>query len=144
MFDYIIILFALLILTSKNLQSFSEKLSETDKIVRTMVVESLGLEDYMDDHMDSTKYLIRVQKYDVPRTHETELGLIPHTDKSVITILFENEVNGLQVMTKDGEWIAAQPSPNSIIVMVGQSFHVSSSTSRRLDLYILYLTRFNS
>ncbi|XP_057772956.1 probable 2-oxoglutarate-dependent dioxygenase AOP1 isoform X2 [Salvia miltiorrhiza] len=115
---------------SKSVESFSEKLSELDKIVRKMVVESLGLEKYMDEHMDSTNYLIRLQKYDRPRSHETELGLSSHTDKNIVTILYQNEINGLEVLTKDGHWFTSQPSPNSFVVMIGESF--SAWTNGRL------------
>ncbi|KAG6430018.1 hypothetical protein SASPL_108077 [Salvia splendens] len=107
---------------SKSVESFSEKLLELDKIVRKMVVESLGLDKYMDEHMDSTDYLIRLQKYDKPRSDETELGLSSHTDKNIVTILYQNEINGLEVLTKDGQWFTSQPSLNSFVVMIGESF----------------------
>lgn len=111
---------------SKSIQSFSEQLSELDQIVRKMVLESLGLEKYTDEHIGSTNYLVRVQKYDFPKGHEAEVGLTSHTDKNIVTILYQNEVNGLEVLTKDGQWITAEPSPNSFIVMIGEAFHVSA------------------
>ncbi|XP_073146730.1 probable 2-oxoglutarate-dependent dioxygenase AOP1 isoform X2 [Henckelia pumila] len=107
----------------RSIQSFSEKLSELDRIVRKMVLESLGLEKYIKEHIESTNYLVRVQKYDFPKGHETELGLSAHTDKNMVTILYQNEVNGLEVLTKDGQWIMVEPSPNSFIVMIGEAFH---------------------
>ncbi|KAL1551453.1 putative 2-oxoglutarate-dependent dioxygenase AOP1 [Salvia divinorum] len=115
---------------SKTVESFSEKLSELDKIVRKMVVESLGLDKYMDEHMDSTDYLIRLQKYDRPRSDETELGLTSHTDKNIVTILYQNEINGLEVLSKDGQWFTSQPSLDSFVVMIGESF--SAWTNGRL------------
>lgn len=132
--------------TSNIVQSMSEKLSKMDQMVRRMVVESLGLEKYLNQHLDSTNYVIRVQKYDAPPTNETDkVGLVTHTDKNIVTILYQNEVNGLQVMTKDGDWITTQPSPNSFIVMVGQSFHVSGLMIPHILIYIcvvhLYIYR---
>ncbi|KAK6143564.1 hypothetical protein DH2020_023912 [Rehmannia glutinosa] len=75
--------------------------------------------------MDVTDYLVRFQKYDAPKSNETKLGLDSHTDKKiVVTILYGNEVKGLEVLTKDGKyWINAEPSKNSFIVMIGESFH---------------------
>ncbi|KAG6425980.1 hypothetical protein SASPL_110193 [Salvia splendens] len=46
----------------QDIQLYCEKLSELDKIVRRMVVESLGLEKYIDEHLNSTNYLCRFQK----------------------------------------------------------------------------------
>ncbi|CAL5439922.1 unnamed protein product [Camellia sinensis] len=107
----------------KTIQSYSEKLSELDQIIRRMVLESFGLEKYMDEHMDSTNYLLRVMKYKGPQTTETKLGLNSHTDKNIVTILYQNQVDGLEVQTKDGEWINVKPSPDSFIAMIGDSFY---------------------
>ncbi|KAL3721050.1 hypothetical protein ACJRO7_005812 [Eucalyptus globulus] len=107
---------------SKNIQSFSEKLSELDKMIRRMILESLGVEKYLDEHMNSTNYLLRVMRYAGPQTTDTKLGLNSHTDKNIVTILCQNEVDGLEVQTKDGEWFSAQPSPNSF-VMIGDSLY---------------------
>ncbi|KAL8458122.1 hypothetical protein ACS0TY_035853 [Phlomoides rotata] len=108
---------------SKTVQSFAEELHELEKTVRRMVLESLGLEKYEEEHMDSTTYVLRLTKYDGTGSCETKLGLPSHTDDGIITILYQvNEVRGLQVQTKDGSWITYKPSPNSFIVMVGECF----------------------
>ncbi|XP_028766296.1 probable 2-oxoglutarate-dependent dioxygenase AOP1 [Neltuma alba] len=108
---------------SKTIQAFSDELSELDQIVRKMVLESLGVEKYLDEHMNSTNYLLRVMKYSAPQTEDTKLGIASHTDKNIVTILYQNEVVGLEVETKDGKWITYQPSsPHSFVVMIGDSF----------------------
>ncbi|KAL4626322.1 hypothetical protein ACB092_05G087700 [Castanea dentata] len=106
---------------SNTIQSFSEGLSELDQIVRRMILESLDLEKYLEEHMGSTNYLLRVMKYKGPQTSETKLGLTAHTDKNIVTILYQNQVEGLEVETKDGEWINVKPSPDSFTVMIGDS-----------------------
>ncbi|KAK2651421.1 hypothetical protein Ddye_011277 [Dipteronia dyeriana] len=108
---------------SKTIQSFSEILSELDGTIRRMVLESFGLEKYMDEHMNSTNYLLRVMKYKGPQTSETKIGLNAHTDNSVVTILLQNQVEGLEVQTKDGQWINVKPSLDSFIAMIGDSLH---------------------
>ncbi|ESW07711.1 hypothetical protein PHAVU_010G152300 [Phaseolus vulgaris] len=108
---------------SKTIQSFSEELAELDQIIRKMVLESLGVEKYLEEHMNSTNYLLRVMKYQGPQTSDTKLGLSAHTDKNIVTILYQNEVEGLEVLTKDGTWISYKPSPHSFVVMIGDSFN---------------------
>ncbi|CAN0875339.1 Probable 2-oxoglutarate-dependent dioxygenase AOP1.2 [Linum grandiflorum] len=108
---------------SKTIQMYSELVSNLDKIVRKMIVQSFGLEEYVDEHLESTDYLLRVMKYKGPQTPETELGLTSHTDKNIVTILHQNEVEGLEVQTKEGTWIKIQPSPTSFIVMIGDSLN---------------------
>ncbi|CAI0396494.1 unnamed protein product, partial [Linum tenue] len=106
---------------SKTMQSYFEQLSELDKIVRKMIVESFDLEKYMDEHISSTNYLLRFMKYDSPNTPDAKLGLSPHTDNNTVTILHQNQVEGLEVQTKDGRWINIQPSPTSFIVIIGEA-----------------------
>lgn len=90
-----------------------------------MILESLGVEKYMEEHMESTNYLLRVMKYKGPETTETKLGLNAHTDKNIVTILYQNQVEGLEVQTKDGQWISVKSSPDSFTVMIGDSLYVS-------------------
>ncbi|KAL8458116.1 hypothetical protein ACS0TY_035847 [Phlomoides rotata] len=103
---------------SKSVHCFAEKLHEVEKNVRRMVLEIFGLEKYM----DATDYVLQVQKYGVPLSQGTEVGLIPHTDKIFVTILYQN-VRGLQVEAKDGHWITAGNSPTSFFVIIGEAFH---------------------
>jgi isopenicillin N synthase-like dioxygenase len=91
-----------------------------------MILESLGVEKYLEEHMNSTNYLLRVMKYKGPKTSDTKLGLSTHTDKNVVTILYQNQVEGLEVMTKDGKWISYKPSSGSFVVMIGDTLHVNS------------------
>lgn len=111
----------------------SEKLAELDVMVRRMILESFGIEKYIDEHLDSTNYLFRMMKYTPPPPHdgadeETKLGLPCHTDKNIMTILHQYEVEGLEIQTKDEKWFKVKPSHHySFIVMVGDSMCVSSS-----------------
>ena len=101
-----------------------------------MILESLGVEKYLDEHMDSTNYLLRVMKYKGPETTETKLGLTARTDKNIVTILYQNQVEGLELQTKDGEWINVQPSPDSFIVMIGDSLLVKLLALSSFEEYI--------
>ncbi|XP_060191164.1 probable 2-oxoglutarate-dependent dioxygenase AOP1 [Lycium barbarum] len=107
----------------KTIQSYSEQLSELDQTIRRMILESLGVANYMDEHMNSTNYLLRVMKYKGPQSSETKLGLNAHTDKNIVTILYQNQVNGLEVLTKDGQWINVDPTPDTFTVMIGDSLN---------------------
>jgi len=124
----------LIYIVSKTIQSYSEQLAELDQTIRRMIVESLGVEKYMNEHMNSTNYILRLMKYKPPQNNETETGLSAHTDKKSLTILYQDQVNGLQVLTKDGQWKNLDPTPNTFTVIVGDSLHVSSSNSMN-DLF---------
>ncbi|KAJ0243235.1 2-oxoglutarate-dependent dioxygenase AOP3 [Hirschfeldia incana] len=52
---------------------------------------------------------------------EKKLGLPSHTDKNLFTVLYQYEIEGLEVLTKDEKWIRLKPSHNSFVVMAGDS-----------------------
>ncbi|WCJ44466.1 2-oxoglutarate (2OG) and Fe(II)-dependent oxygenase superfamily protein [Euphorbia peplus] len=62
-------------------------------------------------------------KYERSNQADTNLGLTGHTDKTFLSVLHQNHVNGLEIRLKDGEddhWIFYQPSSySSFIVIVG-------------------------
>ena len=94
--------------------------------MKRMVFASYGVEKYYDSHLESTTYLLRLTKYRVPQTNESGVGCPAHTDKSFITILHQNDVNGLEIETMERDWIGFEPSSpsSSFLVMAGDSFLV--------------------
>ncbi|KAL8458120.1 hypothetical protein ACS0TY_035851 [Phlomoides rotata] len=109
---------------SKTVESLAGQMNELGRTVRKMVLESLGLEKYEVEHMDSSFSFVRFLKYEGPGRDGSAIGLPSHTDDSIVTILYEvNDVRALQVQTKDGQLIAAEPSPNSFFVMAGDTFN---------------------
>lgn len=50
---------------------------------------------------------------------EDWFGVGPHTDFGVLTVLCQDSVGGLQVQTRDGEWIEAPPIDGTLVVNVG-------------------------
>ncbi|KAF2301324.1 hypothetical protein GH714_022738 [Hevea brasiliensis] len=107
---------------SNNIQSYSKQILEIEKIIRTMVVEGLGLEKYLDEHLNSSASCLRVIKYESPKTNEAEIGLVAHTDHGMIAILYQNQVDGLEVETKTREWIDVKLEPDHFVVIIGESF----------------------
>ncbi|KAF5478833.1 hypothetical protein F2P56_005362 [Juglans regia] len=53
-------------------------------------------------------------------------GLVPHTDSSFLTILYQDQVGGLQFM-KDGKWFRVKPNPEALIVNIGDLFQALSN-----------------
>lgn len=51
------------------------------------------------------------------------MGLPPHSDHGLFTLLIENQVSGLQIQHK-GRWINVKPLPNSLLVNTGDHLEV--------------------
>lgn len=60
-------------------------------------------------------------------------GVHSHTDTYFLTILQDDEnVNGLEVMNKSGQFVAVESWPNSLLVNMGDVTKVSTSSVYRI------------
>ncbi|KAE8705076.1 gibberellin 3-beta-dioxygenase 1-like [Hibiscus syriacus] len=109
---------------SKTMVSFAQLVMELEKTIMRMISESFGVEKYVDELIDSTNYQLRAMKYEGSNTSEPTSGLVVHHDQNMLTLLYQNEVNGLEIQNKYGKWMSVKPSPNSIIVIIGESLSV--------------------
>jgi len=50
---------------------------------------------------------------------DDQFGVAPHTDYGVLTLVLQDEAGGLQVATREGEWVTAHPLAGTIVVNVG-------------------------
>lgn len=50
-------------------------------------------------------------------------GSAPHTDFGCLTLLAQDDVGGLQVMTPEGDWVDAPPVPGTFVLNVGDMLH---------------------
>lgn len=111
--------------------TFSKTVAELDQIVMRMVSDTYGINKHYEKLQGSISYLLKLIKYQPPpadkESNETKnMGIIPHTDKSFMSILHQHQVKGLEIKAKDGQWILIDPSPSSFIVMAGDACMVSN------------------
>jgi isopenicillin N synthase-like dioxygenase len=51
---------------------------------------------------------------------ELRSGVAPHVDFSWITLLLQDDTGGLEVRTRDGEWLPIEPTPGTLVVNIGE------------------------
>ncbi|KAK5843080.1 hypothetical protein PVK06_005511 [Gossypium arboreum] len=98
------------------------KASGLEKTIRRMILETFGVEKYVDEFIDSTNYILKVMKYEGSQSSKPSIRA--HSDQNLLTPLYQNEVNGLEIQNKDGKWINVKPLPNTFFVMTGESLSV--------------------
>ncbi|KAF2304536.1 hypothetical protein GH714_033096 [Hevea brasiliensis] len=97
--------------------------------------ESFGMEKYYASHIQDSTSLFRVMRYiarpsgdsDTVDDDDKAIALRAHTDKNAITILCQNEVQGLEVQTKDGNWAQVMVPRDALVVIVGEALKVWSN-----------------
>jgi len=101
-------------------------MQELNFLVMKMIYESFGIEKLYDSFLEEITSILKVMKYKVPPSDtESAIGLVAHTDKNAITILCQNEVQGLEVQTKNGDWAQVMVPENAFTAIVGDTVKVN-------------------
>ncbi|KAJ4822025.1 hypothetical protein Tsubulata_001599 [Turnera subulata] len=111
---------------SEILQEYSKSVREVAEELFKGISISLGLEEnYIKDKMDteSGSQLLVTNLYPPCPQPELAMGLPPHSDHGLLTILMQNEHSGLQVK-HSGKWVPIDPLPNSFLVNTGDHMEI--------------------
>ncbi|KAA3468891.1 hyoscyamine 6-dioxygenase-like [Gossypium australe] len=91
-----------------------------------LISEGLGLDlGYFGDKL-SESVVISVNHYPPCPDPSLTLGIAKHCDPSLLTILLQGDVFGLQVLN-DGKWIGVEPLHNAFVVNIGHQLEVVSN-----------------
>jgi isopenicillin N synthase-like dioxygenase len=78
----------------------------------------LGLPlDFFADKFTRPMTTLRLLHY--PTTPPGDIGAGEHTDYGNVTLLTTDDVGGLEVRTRSGDWIVAPPMPGALVVNIG-------------------------
>ncbi|XP_054798900.1 2-oxoglutarate-dependent dioxygenase 19-like [Prosopis cineraria] len=101
-------------------------------VARTLlqgISESLGLEPEAlveSTGFDSGLQIFAVNLYPPCPQPDLALGMPPHTDHGLLTLLYQNGIGGLQVK-HDGRWVNVDPLPNCFIVNTADQLEAVSN-----------------
>src|SRR5258706_14949549 len=91
--------------------------------------------DFFEDKLDRPMATLRILHYPpMPdRIADGQLGAGEHTDYGNVTVLATDEVGGLEVRTRSGEWLAAPVIPGTFVCNIGD--FLMRWTNERLCIY---------
>ncbi|PKI62052.1 gibberellin 3-beta-dioxygenase 1-like [Punica granatum] len=95
---------------------------------------------------------LQLNSYPACPDPDRAMGLAAHTDSTLLTILYQNNTSGLQVLREGDGWVTVPPLPSTLVVNVGDLLHILSNglfpsilhravvnrTSHRLSVAYLY------
>lgn len=90
-----------------------------DRLMAAMCV-GLGLDPDHLDRLFGERRMSLVKLIHYPATPAGEAGVNPHHDAGFLTLLWQRDVEGLQALNSDGEWIDVPPSRDAIVVNLGE------------------------
>ncbi|KAL2039710.1 hypothetical protein N7G274_007569 [Stereocaulon virgatum] len=98
-----------------ELQSLSAKL------LSLLAIALAKPPSYFDAYLHSSTSTLRLLHYPpiTPPSPRQELCCTPHTDSGLLTLLHQDETGGLEVLSADGQWVAAPYVEGSIVVNIG-------------------------
>ncbi|EAZ36517.1 hypothetical protein OsJ_20852 [Oryza sativa Japonica Group] len=102
------------------------------RAVMALLCEGLGLAaDALEEASCLEGRVMVCHYYPVCPEPERTMGVVPHTDPVVLTILAQDDVGGLQVKhtNEDGEsyWVDAKPVPGALMINVGDLLQIMSN-----------------
>jgi isopenicillin N synthase-like dioxygenase len=99
------------------------------RVARTMVrifgVALGGREDYFERYTDHSVDVLRMNNYRLPgpgtAVEPDQLGMGAHTDYGIVTVLWADQVPGLEIHGADGRWHPVLPADGALLVNLGDA-----------------------
>ncbi|XP_078178211.1 2'-deoxymugineic-acid 2'-dioxygenase-like [Carex rostrata] len=106
------------------LANFIVEAREVSMTLLSLICEGLGLKKgYFEGDLSSGQVLINANYYPPCPEPDLTLGLPPHSDRNLITLLLQGAVSGLQIMHQ-GKWVRAEPIPNAFVINFGHQLEI--------------------
>jgi gibberellin 2-oxidase len=101
------------------MQEFAAAMSRLSMLLIRILAENLGHEQgEFDIICDKSTCFLRLNRYPACPISPEMFGLVPHTDSDFLTILYQDQVGGLQLQ-KDSRWVSVKPNQDALIVNIG-------------------------
>ncbi|KAL2576757.1 hypothetical protein AAZV13_16G093300 [Glycine max] len=111
--------------------------------VMEAILESLGIveanqeeDDNILKEFENESQMMVASFYPPCPQPDLTLGMPPHSDYGFLTLLLQDEVEGLQIQHQD-KWVTVQPIPNAFVVNVGDHLEMHTQYS-----YMHFITQF--
>ncbi|XP_021910941.1 gibberellin 3-beta-dioxygenase 1-like, partial [Carica papaya] len=77
--------------------------------------------------LEETSAALQLNNYPACPDPDRAMGLAAHTDSTLLTILYQNNISGLQVLKQGKGWVKVEPEPNGLVINIGDLLHILSN-----------------
>lgn len=127
------------------LQEYGTKTTELSKRILEILLMSLGEgfdNKYYESEFKNCHGYLRIINYNPPKGLVDEVeGLGMHTDMSCVTIVYQDEVGGLQVKSREGKWMDISPGEETLVVNIGDLLQAWSNEKLRSSEHRIVLKK---
>ncbi|VAH68255.1 unnamed protein product [Triticum turgidum subsp. durum] len=110
----------------ERLAKYAVAVQELAQRLLRLIAEGLGLDSqFFEGDLTGGETMMNVNYYPRCPDPSLTLGIRPHSDRYILTVLSQGDVTGLQVKHK-GRWIGVQPMRNAFVVNFGLQLEVRS------------------
>ncbi|KAE9585426.1 putative flavanone 3-dioxygenase [Lupinus albus] len=114
--------------------TYAEETKELFLTIMEAILESLGIKESSQEGKDNNilkdfencSHMMVANFYPPCPQPDLTLGMPPHSDYGFLTLLLQDQVQGLQIQFQ-GKWLTIQPIPNAFIVNVGDHLEIFSN-----------------
>jgi 2'-deoxymugineic-acid 2'-dioxygenase/mugineic-acid 3-dioxygenase len=107
-----------------RLAEFSEAAHELAQTLLSLVAEGLGLHaDFFAGDLSGGETQMNVNYYPPCPDPSLTLGLLPHCDRHLLTVLSQGDVAGLQARY-NGRWLLVRPVPGAFVINFGHQMEI--------------------
>ncbi|CAL5013395.1 unnamed protein product [Urochloa decumbens] len=112
----------------ETMVSFAKNMVNLQETVEALTLEGLGVPaESVRAHMGMLGHGARLSHYGAPPDAETCMSMRPHYDNTLVTVIVQHEVEGLEVHVGGGRWVAVPPEPGTFTIVAGEQLRVATN-----------------
>ncbi|XP_042058663.1 gibberellin 20 oxidase 2-like [Salvia splendens] len=110
-----------------DFQKYCDAMKKLSLTIMEILGMSLGVDkQYYKEYFEDGSTILRCNFYPPCQEPGLTLGTGPHCDPTALTILYQDQVGGLEVLA-DGLWKSVRPIPGALVVNLGDTFSALSN-----------------
>ncbi|GFP80326.1 gibberellin 3-beta-dioxygenase 1, partial [Phtheirospermum japonicum] len=115
------------------MENYQKQIHSLAYKIMIIILKALGLEEKDQETIvlsSLSQYTgaLQLNSYPSCPNPNRAIGLAPHTDTLLLTILHQNDTNGLQILQEGIGWITVPPVAGALVVNIGDLMHILSNT----------------